>query len=86
MFDTDQTRSSRVGFLLQLYGHVLICKIQVKYGRASGVDFGPVDIVRFAEVNDDLKDAYAKGRICELDYKLLKEMISDSINNMGHLL
>jgi len=50
------------------------------------VDFGPVDIVRFAEVNDDLKDAYAKGRICELDYKLLKEMISDSINNMGHLL
>ena len=33
-----------------------------------------------------LKDAYTKGRICELDYKLLKEMISDSINNMGHLL
>ncbi|MGC1927651.1 MAG: hypothetical protein WA667_01640 [Candidatus Nitrosopolaris sp.] len=35
------------------------------------------------EVKDNIKDAYAKGKISELHYKLLIEKISDSTNNQG---
>jgi uncharacterized membrane protein len=33
------------------------------------------------KVKDDIKDAYAKGKITEQHYKLLNEKISDSKNN-----